>query len=371
MNSSNGTFVAGRRVTVCAAQPGSVLRVGDTFVWVLTMIEPWEPPNAKALLIGGTSLAPIRRLIGLVGPTSLRVLVLGESGTGKELVARALHAASRRTGPFVPVNCSALPAALVESELFGHARGAFTGADRARHGLFVAAQGGTLFLDEVGELDPLAQAKLLRVIEDGEVRPIGSDRALRIDARIIAATNRDIGQAVEQEKFRGDLRARLGEVEMTIPPLRSRTEDLPALCRHLLHRSGGADTVIKPDALEALAIHDWPLNVRELDNVLRTATLESSALITLENLPERIHSRWFSRRAEVSTRITPPDRDGDELRKRVEHELGQSNGNIRHAALAVGVARGHLYRLLRRWNLRPQDFRRGTKVAPSTDKAKQ
>lgn len=369
LGSRNGTFVAGRRVAACDAPPGTVLRVGDTLAWILAETEPWELPDPQAVLVGGLSLAPILRLIGLVGPTDLRVLVLGESGTGKELVARALHAASHRSGPFVPVNCAALPAALVESELFGHARGAFTGADRARRGLFQAALGGTLFLDEIGDLDVAAQAKLLRTIEDGEVRPVGSDRGDKIDVRIIAATNRDIGRAVEQGGFRPELRARLGEVEIALPPLRSRTEDLAALCRHLLHRwSGQSDLRIDADAMEALAIYDWPLNVRELDNVLRTAALGQKDVIQLADLPKPLRERWLSRR--LSTPVTAEHTiatvNNSNSRERVERALRESEGNMRRAALALGVARGHLYRLTRRWNLDLEHFRRGTEIAVSS-----
>ncbi|MCP3101134.1 sigma-54 dependent transcriptional regulator [Myxococcus sp. K15C18031901] len=225
-----------------------------------------------------------------VAPSPATVLVLGESGTGKELVARALHAQSPRAdGPLVSVNCAAIPEGLLESELFGHEKGAFTGALTAHAGLVEAAHGGTLFLDEVGELPAPAQARLLRMLQDGEVRRVGSTRPRKVDVRIIAATHRDLPRRVQEGAFRQDLYFRLRVVEIRLPPLRERGEDLPALARFLLEKAGRkvghATATLSPEAMAALSAHPWPGNVRELENALeRAVILADGPVITPELL---------------------------------------------------------------------------------------
>jgi len=210
-----------------------------------------------------------------VAPTEATVLLTGESGTGKELVARAIHAGSRRNAhPFVPVNCAAITETLLESELFGHARGAFTGAIRARVGLFEEATGGTLFIDEIGETTPGFQAKLLRALQDGEIRRVGESLPVKVDVRIIAATNQDLRRAIAERRFREDLFYRLNVVPLRIPALRERREDIPLLARHFLERHNRRSGVQKRWAVDALARmleHDWPGNVRELENVVEQA----------------------------------------------------------------------------------------------------
>ncbi|WP_164009743.1 sigma-54-dependent transcriptional regulator [Pyxidicoccus trucidator] len=225
-----------------------------------------------------------------VAPSPATVLVLGESGTGKELVARAIHAQSPRTdGPLVAVNCAAIPEGLLESELFGHEKGAFTGAQAAHAGLVEAAHGGTLFLDEIGELPAPAQARLLRMLQDGEVRRVGSTRPRKVDVRIVAATHRDLPRRVQEGTFRQDLYFRLRVVEIRLPPLRERGEDLPALAKHLLEKAcrqlGRPLATFSPDALLALTSHPWPGNVRELENAIeRAVILADSPMVTPELL---------------------------------------------------------------------------------------
>jgi len=238
--------------------------------------------NAPRPLIGSSAvMAEVKRRIELVAKSSATVLVRGESGTGKEVVARAIHAASdRRDKPFLAVNCAALSENLLESELFGHEKGAFTGADRLRRGRFELADGGTLLLDEISEIAPGLQAKLLRVLQENTFERVGSSITQRIDVRVIATSNRNLEQAVADGKFRQDLFYRLNVVPIDLPPLRQRTEDIPELCRHFLHqvarREQNAFRHIEPDAVRLLQRYAWPGNVRELQNILeRAVVLES------------------------------------------------------------------------------------------------
>jgi DNA-binding NtrC family response regulator len=243
------------------------------------------------------SSPPIRRILKMVprlAATPSTVFITGESGTGKELLAQAIHAFSANAnGPFLSVNCGALPEGLLESELFGHVRGSFTGAIRDNKGLFVDAEDGTLLLDEVGELTPLMQVKLLRVLQERRVRPVGATREVPINVRVLAATNRDLEQAVKDGSFREDLFYRLNVLHLHLPPLRQRIEDLPELARHFVERTcgafGQAPKRLSPDALRVLQAYSWPGNVRELENVIeRTVALEASELITSGSLPEHL-----------------------------------------------------------------------------------
>jgi len=238
----------------------------------------------------------VMRQVERLTPVGTTVLITGESGTGKELIARALHARSPRAAmPFVAVNCGAIPAGLIESELFGHARGAFTDARTARRGLFSEADGGTLFLDEVGELPPPAQVKLLRVLQEGEIRPVGENRAEKVDVRVLAATLRDLGRLVERGEFREDLYYRLNVVNVRVPPLRERPTDILLLARAFLarfNRELNREPPVRgfgPEAEALLASYAWPGNVRELENAMeRAVLLAEGELILPENLPERL-----------------------------------------------------------------------------------
>jgi DNA-binding NtrC family response regulator len=234
----------------------------------------------------GPAMQAVFERIRRVAPLSSTVLILGESGTGKELVARALHAQSqRREAAFVAVNCASVPAQLIESELFGHERGAFTGATSTRAGVFEAADGGTLFLDEIGELTPPAQASLLRVLQEGEVRRVGASRSRKVDVRLLAATHRNLPTEIREGRFREDLYFRLRVLEIPLPPLRERKEDLVALAGYLLQKAcqklNRPAHRFSPDALEAMAAHRWPGNVRELENAIeRAVILADEGLIT-------------------------------------------------------------------------------------------
>jgi DNA-binding NtrC family response regulator len=213
-----------------------------------------------------------------VAPTDTTVLILGESGTGKELVARALHDRSeRRDGPLIAVNCAAIPDSLIEAELFGHEKGAFTGADRTREGLIEAASGGTLFLDEIAELPPAAQARLLRVMQESEIRRVGASQSRHVDVRLIAATHRDLPKLVEAEAFREDLYFRINVMEIRLPPLRNRPDDIPELARFMLNKAcqrlNRPAMTLGDDALAAITAHDWPGNVRELENTIERAVI--------------------------------------------------------------------------------------------------
>jgi DNA-binding NtrC family response regulator len=239
----------------------------------------------------------VHRLIATVAPTESTVLILGETGTGKELAARTLFQQSKRAGmPFVPVNCGALAENLVESELFGHVKGAFTGADRDHKGLFEVANGGTLFLDEVGELNKNIQVKLLRFLESGEIRRVGETRPFRTDVRVLCATNRDLRVMIKDDEFREDLFFRINTFEIRLPPLRERRSDIPDLARHLLARAARrpleqvAD-LLTPEAIDALLEHEWPGNVRELANVMEHAyIIAGGQRITPDHLPHHIRA---------------------------------------------------------------------------------
>ena len=250
------------------------------------------------LLVGETaSMQAVRRLIETIAPTDASVMILGETGTGKELIARNLHDKSRRSNQaFIPVNCGALPENLVESELFGHRKGAFTGADMHRKGLFEVANGGTLFLDEVGELDKSVQVKLLRFLESGEIRRVGENDPFRVDVRVLCATNRDLREMIAAEQFREDLFFRVNTFEIPLAPLRDRKGDIPLLARHMLtrfsSRRGGPEPVLSEEATAALMAHDWPGNIRELANAIERATiLSGGGLILPEHLPTQHPSR--------------------------------------------------------------------------------
>ncbi len=300
-------------------------------------------------------MAEVERLVARVAVTDSTVLITGESGTGKGVVARSIHEQSPRSeAPFIPINCGAIPENLLESELFGHTKGAFTGADRARKGLFSQADRGTLFLDEIGEMPLHMQAKLLHVIEDKEVRPLGGEQARRIDTRIVAATNRDLIDQVRQGKFREDLYFRLSKFVIAIPPLRERQDDIPRLIRYVMQNIAGAGKTplgLDPVAEEILAEYPWPGNVRELENVINRAyILADGGRIKLSDLPPDIARQAPS----VDNGASAIRLSGGSLRdqmRRMEADvifraLEECGGDRRQAAQRLEIGLSSLYRKL-------------------------
>ncbi len=322
------------------------------------------------------AMLEVERLVNKVAPTDSTVLIVGESGTGKGVVARAIHEQSeRRNGLFVSVNCSAIPADLLESEFFGHTKGAFTGADRARKGLFLEADRGTLFLDEIGTLPLHMQAKLLNVIEDKEVRPVGSERARRVDTRIIAATNSNLSEMVSQGKFREDLYFRLSMFQIRIPPLRERQADIRGLIQFLLRAAKpGSDrsraVEIDPMVEEILLAYSWPGNVRELENVLTRARIVAEGdYITVGDLPSEIISA-ASAHAPAGTASAVEGHLREQVRK-VEVEIllraiDAAGGDRKLAAQRLGIGLSTLYRKLD--ELSRQDVIEGIAPSSGTDR---
>ena len=312
-----------------------------------------EPPGE----IIGTAPA-IRRVLHLidkVAPTDSTVLIQGESGTGKELVARALHRGSPRADkPMVVINCAALQESLLESELFGHEKGAFTSAVAAKPGLFEVADGGTLFIDEIGEMAPPLQAKLLRALEDGSIRRVGSIREIKTNIRILAATNKDLAQEVAAGRFRADLYYRLNVITIITPPLRERAEDIPLLVRHFLALEPHGPRDIEPEALELLVCHRWPGNVRELANVIeRAKILAEGPRITVGDLPAEIVRPRTTEPPCPAASPTPSS--GMSLkaleRQHILRAMEAEGGNKVRVARALGISRRRLYRLLEKHGL--------------------
>ena len=313
--------------------------------------------EASSLLLGRSeAMRELVEMVETVAPTEATVLVSGESGTGKELVARAIQAAStRRDKPFVTINCAALAENLLESELFGHEKGAFTGADRRREGRFVQAHGGTLFLDEIGEMPLSLQAKLLRVLQQGEVQRVGCDETIKVDVRVIAATNRVLADEVAAGRFREDLFYRLNVIGLEVPPLRARREDIPLLASTFLERHAAANRkTIKgftPQAMDAMLRYGWPGNVRELENAVERAVILSGGEYVAERaLPLAVQN------------APVPDADGEELalgsmsledveRKAIEATLRETEDNKSEAARRLGITRATLHSKLKNYGL--------------------
>ncbi|MBX3275820.1 MAG: sigma 54-interacting transcriptional regulator, partial [Sandaracinaceae bacterium] len=306
-----------------------------------------DAPAFAGIVRDSAAMRRVLSLVERVAPSDAPVLVCGESGTGKELVARAIHAASaRREGPWVGENCSAIPETLLESTLFGHVRGAFTGADRARRGLFEIADGGTLFLDEIGEMSEAMQAKLLRVLQDGELRPIGGETTRKVDVRLVAATHRDLLALVEEGRFRRDLYYRIAVVSIELPPLRERPEDIPALVQELLARhAGGRSLRVEPAAMRALRAYRWPGNVRELENELRRALVLAEDVIDVSHLTAAAPGEPD---AEPRDELDLKGRVAALERRLIRRALDECGGNQTRAAARLGVSRFGLQKMIKR-----------------------
>lgn len=314
--------------------------------------EAWRAGIITASPRMETLLAEARLAAGCAAP----VMIQGESGTGKELLARALHRAStRQTQPFVAINCGAIPQELLESELFGHVKGAFTGATREHPGLFQSAQNGTVFLDEIGDMPPPLQVKLLRVLQEGEVRPVGATSTIPVDVRILSATHRDLEAAVESGEFREDLYYRLNVVNLRLPPLRERREDIPLLAQHLLSRLiekyGSKVQAFAPDALDMLIAADWPGNVRQLHNVVE----QCCALCTTPTIPASLVTRAL--RDKPSELPALADARAQFEREYLITLLRRTQGHMTEAARLAGRNRTELYRLLQRYGLSAAMFK--------------
>jgi transcriptional regulator with AAA-type ATPase domain len=369
-HSTNGCFVNGERVTRRQLKPGDVIEIGHK----LFMLSVEPTPVGMALDLDGANLdgqpgmrtliprlaeqfAALRR----IAPTGLSIILLGETGTGKELLADAVHQLSGRVGPLIAVNCGALTANLAESQLFGHGRGAFSGAIRDEPGFVRSADGGSLLLDEIGDLPEAMQPILLRVLQDMRVVPVGSAQARAIDVRFMAATHQDIPSLAGNGRFRRDLLARLNGFTLSLPPLRERKQDLGLLIGELLSRHHAAPRMtIAPDAGRALLAYDWPANIRELEQCLRRgAALGNESVIRLADLP-----------AELCDEAAPSDHDGAgggeraawsdadvELRNALLERLREHGGNVSEVARTFGKARVQIQRWMKRFGLQAEQFR--------------
>jgi DNA-binding NtrC family response regulator len=369
LGSTNGTKVQGARVTEAIVQPGAVLTVGEvevalrasaTKVEVLPSDKKWFGAAIGQSLAMRTIFGVLERIAG----TDATVLLEGETGTGKDVLARAIWTESARAqGPFVVVDCGAVSYSLLESELFGHERGAFTGAVAARQGAFELADGGTVFLDEIGELPLDVQPKLLRVLETKEFRRVGGNKTLKSDVRVIAATKRNLQREVAAGKFREDLYFRLAVVPVTVPAVRARREDIPLLVDHILKASsaGGPPLTVSDETMQGLMAHDWPGNVRELRNVLERAIYLARATGTTElllvSLPVTSSGASDAMHFEPgkSYRETRARYDADFEKRYVKWLLGRHHGNVSAAAREAKMDRKHLHDMAKKHGLRGQE----------------
>jgi DNA-binding NtrC family response regulator len=338
LNSTNGTMVNGLRVTSADLTTGGTIGVGS--VQMRVAFADGETPG----LVGRSeAMRQLRAVISQYAVTALPVLIVGETGTGKELVARALHEQSGRKGAFIPINCGSIAKELVESELFGHERGAFTGAMAPRKGVFQEAHGGTLLLDEIGELPPSLQPRLLRALETGAVRPVGADREVKVNVRVVAATHVDLETAVARGQFRQDLYYRLAAAVVETPPLRARPSDLPALAEHFLEAETPGHRLTAA-ALARLAEHSWPGNVRELRNVLKRASALHGPVIDAQHL--------MLKPASGPQCLALDNRPYLEIEREViEDAIRRHGGNKRAAAVALQIPKSTLCDKARRYGI--------------------
>jgi DNA-binding NtrC family response regulator len=365
LGSRNGTFVDGARVSEAALRPGAVLSVGPVLLLVHLASATQLPPRHPTLIGRSSELATLLTELDRVARTPSAVLVQGETGTGKELVAREIHNRSGRKGPFVAINCGGLPDSLLADELFGHARGAFTGADKDRVGLVEASSGGTLFLDEIGDASAGLQVSLLRVLQEGEVRRLGSTQSVRVDLRVCAATHVDLAQAVASGRFREDLYARLSRWVLQVPALRQRPDDIPHLVAHFAKRFSGRSVPITQALAQSFFLHPWPRNVRELEAAVERALIEQGAGGPLDKTAAL--EKWFSAPSSAAPPGAPPKAERQTAaaskrgerpsREELERLLTQQGGNIRQVAAALGSSRNSVYRWMQSYDLTPAPHR--------------
>jgi len=359
--STNGTFIGNVRVMEAEVPLFTSLRLGETELILEPVAAARKEAAYQGIIGNDSSVRQLAELIECVAPSSAAVAIFGESGTGKELVARAVHARSHRADkPFVPVNCAAISKELIESELFGHEKGAFTGATNARRGAFEEADGGTLFLDEIGELPLDLQAKLLRALESGEIKRVGASRPTHVDVRIVAASNRDLLAACRAQRFRDDLYYRLCVIPLHLAPLRNRRGDVLALAEHFvrLFSPRGQQVGFTPSAIDRLQTHSWPGNIRELRNAVhRALLLRRGPMIDAADLS-------YDQEVNPETGITVPELPrGMTLeqmlekleRQIVETALRRYNNNRERVAKELGVARSTLFKRLKDWGLTRKD----------------
>jgi transcriptional regulator of acetoin/glycerol metabolism len=359
LGSLNGSFVNAQPTKEAPLDLRDVVRLGE---WVGVVVAlPAQTSGAAAPahariapdLYGGPTLRAAVDPALRAARSDLSIVIEGETGTGKEVVARAIHAESGRGGAFVAVNCAALPEGLAEAELFGYRRGAFTGADRASPGHFRAAHGGTLLLDEISDLPPASQAKVLRVLEQREVMPLGESQPVPVDVRIVVAAQEPLDRAVSERRFRGDLYARLDGLTVRLPPLRERIEDAPYLFARLLHAgSGGKPPSVEPRLVERLCLYDWPFNVRELVTLVRRMLVlhGQEPSLRVAHLPARLRAGRPEAAAPAAAGARPAEPDAAERDRedfdRLLTALRAHGGNVSRAAAAAGLSRQRSYRLM-------------------------
>lgn len=354
LQSTNGTYYLGNQLIEAVLKPGARLRMGTTEIILLPRneradVEPDEATSYGRLKGVSPKMRQVFSVLRRLEGHDVPVLILGETGTGKELVAQTLHEQSaRRDGPFVVLDCGSVPAELVDSELFGHAKGAFTGANHERVGLLEQASGGTLFLDEIGELPIDLQPRLLRALDTKRIRRVGENRYRSIDVRVVAATHRDLGDSIHRGRFREDLFYRLAVVRLTLPALRERPEDIPVLAQVLAAEIGDGDAELPDDVLNLMSAHEWPGNVRELRNVVHQ-------LLALGQWPEGPQGPRRRPAAEVDASL-PYKMAKEELLNRFEEAyvsslLERCGGNISKAARTAGIARRYFKELMHKHGL--------------------
>ncbi len=402
LGSRNGTLVDGQFVSELALEDLHELRVGDAiFKFVSAGAESYalyridgaqvgprpagsRPEPSVSGVIGGFQIRQLCRALDRIARSEISVVLLGESGTGKEVFARELHAASGRRGAFQAVNCAAIPATLLESELFGYKRGAFSGAERDKVGLVKAADGGTLFLDEIGDMPLDAQAKLLRVLQTKEIIPVGGTIAERVDVRVLCATHRDLSQLQRENRFRGDLFARLNEYSLRLPPLRERKEDVYSLTRGMLSRHGRPDLKVTFPFMTGLLHYDWPFNVRELEAAIkRGVALAEGDTLDADHLPDVIRElmKEYGQRsggAEPSHAAPPPARTAPDpyaqtgpfatspkrpaaqaapSEQELRALLQQHRGNVAAVGREFGKERMQVHRWMKRYGIDVEEYR--------------